>query len=573
MQNNNNLKDKLNSIDGRGYGAYKSIEGAYSFDRFILYIDHVQSDPFAPPSRIRARVPQNIAAFPRELFSSRERRVALQDLLTRVFARTVEHLPRGRRGTGKSGLVAIDRCGQEILERTAMLVSNDFVEARFVVGLPARGRTVMGGEALSIFMDVIPAVVESSLIYKNINGPAAQEHVDLVQDQEFLRGMLLERGLVAFVGNGAILPRESGISNRPLSAGKAIPFQSPPELEVEFSLPNRGKVTGMGIPKGVTLIVGGGYHGKSTLLRAIERGVYNHIPGDGREMVITVGDAVKIRAEDGRSVANSDISGFINNLPFGQDTRIFSTENASGSTSQAANIIEAMEAGTKLLLLDEDTSATNFMIRDGRMQELVAKEFEPITPFIDRVRGLYSRWGVSTILVLGGSGDYFGVADLVIMMQNYRTFDVSKPAAQIAARHHDLRRTEVLNEFGSIAGRVPLPESFRLDERGKVKARGLDEISYGRVDINLQNVEQLVDTSQTNAIAEIIKYAAGRYVDGKKSLFEVVDAVLKDIGREGLDVISPFRGQHPGDFALPRRYEIMAAVNRFRNLKIRQVGL
>lgn len=572
MQNSNVLRDKLYSIDGRGYGAYKSLEGAYSFERFTLYIDHVQSDPFAPPSRIRARVSQNIAAFPRELFSSPERRVALQDFLTREFARAVEHPARGGRGTGKSGLVAIDRCGQEILERTAMLVDRDFVEARFVVGLPARGRTVMGGEAVSIFLELVPAVVGKSLVYKNINGDLAREHVDMVQDQEFLRDMLRERGLVAFVGNGAVLPRESGISNRPLISGKAIPFQSPPELEAEFNLPNRGKVTGMGIPKGVTLIVGGGYHGKSTLLRAVERGVYNHIPGDGREMVITVGDAVKIRAEDGRSVVNTGISGFINNLPFGRDTRSFSSDNASGSTSQAANIVEALESGTNLLLLDEDTSATNFMIRDGRMQELVSKEFEPITPFIDRVRELYKNMGVSTILVVGGSGDYFGVADLVIMMQNYRSFDVTKKAAQIAGQHHNLRKTEVFGDFGHIAGRVPLPESFKLDERGKVKARGLDGISYGRMDINLQYVEQLVDASQTNAIADIIKYAAQKYVDGKKSLPEVVDVVLKDIRQGGLDVISPFRGQHPGDYALPRKYEIMAAVNRFRNLKIKQKG-
>lgn len=564
------LYRRLSEIGGRGYGAYKSIAGIYEFDSYTLFIDHVQSDPFAPPSRLRLRVAQRLAGFPRELYSTRPRRVALEDYLLRRFAWAIGTHARGRRGTGKSGLIAVDRCGQEVLERTGAMVNEDYVEIRFTVGLPSRGRTIDAREAIEIFFKELPAIVKDSLFYRNLDAKAIKQQVELVEDQEFLRSQLKERGLVAFVANGSILPRESGISDRPLAHGQVVPFVSPPELEVTLELPNAGPVLGMGIPQGVTLIVGGGYHGKSTLLRALERGVYNHIPGDGRELVITVPDAVKIRAEDGRSVERVDISAFINNLPYGQDTRAFSTSNASGSTSQAANIVEALEIGTSLLLIDEDTSATNFMIRDGRMQELVAKEYEPITPFIDRVRQLYENMGVSTILVVGGSGDYFAVADRVIMMQNYRPVDVTQRAKEIALRHHNSRRVEVQDELRGVTPRIPLPQAFTLEGRQKVKAKGTEEIVYGYMDIELQNLEQLVDPAQARAIAEIIRYAAKRYIDGRRTLREVVERVLADIEREGLDVISPFKGQHPGDLALPRAHEIAAAINRYRRLQVKQ---
>ncbi|MBM7855378.1 putative ABC-class ATPase [Desulfohalotomaculum tongense] len=566
MFTDRDLKSKLSSIDGRGYKAYKSIAGMYRFPHFQLFIDHVQSDPFAPPSRIRVRVPQDMAGFPGHLFKNYHRRAALQDYLTRQFARSISVISQGKTGSGKSGIISIDRCGQEILERTAMVVNDRFVEARLAIGLPARGRTIMAKEAISIFFDQMSEIVSRSLYYKNLHQKQLQRHIELVEDQAYLQSKLLEQGLVAFVANGSILPRESGVSDKPLTGKNVIPFRAPKSLEVTFELPNNGRVTGMGIPKGVTLIVGGGYHGKSTLLRAIERGVYHHIPGDGREFVVTVPDAVKIRAEDGRSVQGVNISGFINNLPFQQDTEKFSTENASGSTSQAANIVEALEVGTSLLLLDEDTSATNFMIRDGRMQKLVSKEQEPITPFIDRVRELYDKYAVSSILVVGGSGDYFTVADCVIKMENYTVKDVTKEAKEIAAQSMDTRRREVSNEF-SITRRIFNPAGFKLNNRDKVKARGLYQIQYGRKDINLHYVEQLVDDSQTNAIAEIIRYAAKHYFNGKLTLAEVVDSVLNDIKQFGLDVISPFKGQHPGNLALPRKHEICSAINRMRGVE------
>lgn len=571
MKDHRLLRERLARIDGKGYKAYREIEDAYDFGKFQIYIDHVQGDPFASPSRVRVRIAQKDAAFPTSLYQTRARNIGLCDYLARCFARAITRYSAGVRGTGKSGLIAIDSGKQEILERSAVVVNEDYVEARFVCGLPARGRTIMGKVAEKMFFQEIPAIVENSLFYAAVDHKEIEDYVNLVEDQEFIRGSLEERGLVAFIANGSILPRLSGISDRPLTGPNVIPFQSPPELEVSFRVPNHGVITGMGIPQGITLIVGGGYHGKSTLLRAIERGVYNHIPGDGREWVITIYDAVKIRAEDGRRVEKVDISPFINNLPFKQDTRRFSTENASGSTSQAANIIEALEMGCKLLLIDEDTSATNFMIRDARMQALVSKEKEPITPFVDKVRQLWKDFGVSSIIVVGGSGDYLDVADHVIMMDEYRPRDVTDRAKEITRRYKQERLPEGGERFGEIRSRIPLPQSFDPQRGKKIKvgAKGLETVQFGHYYIELDYVEQLVDVSQTRAIADIIYYAWKKYFDGKRTLAEVIERVEQDIDSCGLDVIAPFKGEKPGDYARPRKYEIAAAINRLRSLEVK----
>jgi predicted ABC-class ATPase len=395
------LQGILRRIDGRGYKAYKDIEGAYDFGRFALHIDHVQGDPFASPSRLRVVVAHAVAGFPPETYAGKPRRLGLADYLLRLFDSECRTADR-RTGSGKSGLIGIDRPGQEVLERTAVIVDDKAIEARFHVGLPARGRRILAREAGHILLDLVPRIVAASLFYNSMKGdPAALlKHVETNEDADFLRKAMGPRGLVVFIADGAVLPRRSGVDDRPLKEGRVVSFRSPDSLRVSVNLPNAGEISGMGIPAGVTLIVGGGYHGKSTLLNAIERGIYNHVPGDGREYVVADPATVKIRAEDGRRVERVDISPFISNLPFGEDTRAFSTENASGSTSQAANIIEALEAGARLILTDEDTAATNFMIRDHRMQELISKAKEPITPFVDKIRQLSFGHGVSTILVM-----------------------------------------------------------------------------------------------------------------------------------------------------------------------------
>lgn len=562
----------LKALDGKGYGAYKELPGRIEFKDFTLFVDHVQGDPFAPPSKIRVRVPAGPAAFPKDLWSTGTRRIGLQDYLIRQVAAQIRRQSQGVRETGKSGLIAIDCGGQEILERTALVITREYVEARLSVGLPATGRRIAGRLALRMFAEEIPKIVQGSLYYGSIKAGEALDFVRLKEDQEFIRKELVRRRLVAFVADGSILPRESGISQRPLR-GEAVPFQSPPELAVELSLPNKGLVRGMGIPEGVTLIVGGGYHGKTTLLRAVERGVYDHVPGDGREYVVTRPDAVKIRAEDGRRVARVDISPFINNLPFGKETGAFSTEDASGSTSQAANIMEALEVGTSLLLLDEDTSATNFMIRDARMQALVAKDKEPITPFVDKVRQLYHDTGTSTILVMGGSGDYFDVADLVIMMDEYRPRVVTGRAREIARDKPTHRSPEGGQAFGRIKQRIPMPEGFQPQRGGKtrVDAKGLHAIVFGSTAIDLSFLEQLVDPGQTRAIADLIYYLSKKYIDGRRSLAQALGDAYNEMAEKGLDVISPFYGKHPGDYARPRLQETAAALNRLRTLSVKDL--
>ncbi len=560
----------LKRIDGKGYKAYKDLVGAYDFVDFTLFIDHVQGDPFAPPSRIRVRVDMERAAFPKELWTTKPRRVGLQDYLSRQVAAQIKNNVGGVRGTGKSGLILIDSGGQEILERTALVIRPQYVEARLSIGLPAFGRKIAGALALKMFTEELPKIIKSSLIYTNVAADEALAFVQLKEDQQFIREELVRRRLVSFIANGSILPRESGVSQKPMKGG-AVPFEAPAELTVELNLPNRGLIKGMGIPEGVTLIVGGGYHGKSTLLKAVERGVYDHISGDGREFVITRHDAVKIRAEDGRRIEKVDISPFINNLPFGKNTSAFCTDDASGSTSQAANIIEALEIGTSLLLLDEDTSATNFMIRDARMQALVAKDKEPITPFVDKIRQLYREMGVSTVLVMGGSGDYFDVADLVIMMDEYKPLVVTDKAREIARERPTNRRPEGGPQFGRIKGRVPLRQGFRpgLGGKTKVEAKGLSTIVFGSTAIDLSFLEQLVDASQTRAIADLILYLSRKYVDNQRPLAHLLQAVYDEVEEKGLDVISPFSGRHPGDYAMPRRQEVAGAINRLRTLMVK----
>lgn len=562
------LRDRLKSLDGQSYKAYKSLKGSFSFPQFTLFIDYVQGDPFAAPSQLRAVIPQSVAGFPDMFYEHPSRRVALEDFLVRSFYRQTRSFS-GNQGSGNSGMIAIARPSQAMLPRSAMVVTSQAVEVRFLVGLPAFGRRIAGLKAATLLCERLPSVISQSLVFEALDAEAIARHCRCAENADWLRAQLSKQGFVAFVADGAILPRQSGVDEQPLRANP-IPFQSPPTLRKQFTLPSGETLSGMAIPQGITLIVGGGYHGKSTLLKAIEMGIYNHIPGDGREYVVTEGTAMKVRAEDGRNIAGVNITPFINHLPQGRSTQQFCTSNASGSTSQAANIIEAVEAGAKALLIDEDTSATNFMIRDRRMQALIAKDREPITPFIDKVRQLFGEHGISTVLVMGGSGDYFDVADTVIAMDEYRPQDVTEQARAIAEHHQTQRQAEGGQSFGALLPRVVLPESIDA-RRGKrsvsLKTRSTDEIRFGIEDIDLSTVEQLVEPGQLKAIAAAIVYAQQQYFDGQRSLTETLRRVSQDMAVTGLDCLSD---RPTGDFVAFRPLELAAAINRLRSLQVRQ---
>ena len=564
MKSSVELKNELFKIDSKGYKAYKVLEGKYDFKKYVLSIDHVQGDPFASPSRVRIIIDNKIAQIPEELFDNKNKEIAVCDFLTRLFSKNIKNQSEKIFGSGKSGLIEISRCPQEILERTAIIRNKNFFEARFYVGFPARGRSVLARELEKIIFNIIPNIVENTFIYKNINKLNLINRVELIEDQFYIRKNLKEKGLVAFVANESILPRESGVSARPLRNGKK--FISPQVLEVEFDTPNRGKIKGMGIPKGITLIIGGGYHGKSTLLRALELGIYNHIEGDGREFVITDESALKVRAEDGRAITSTDISLFINNLPNGKDTIKFNTENASGSTSQAANIIEAIESKSKVLLIDEDTSATNFMIRDDIMQRLVVKEKEPITPFIDVAKSLYKQLGISTILVAGSCGDFFDIADLVIQMDSYEPYEVTAKAKELSRGKVSLRDDlDISIDFGRVLDKGSISEG----PKGiKIKTLGKDGLSINKENIDLKSVEQIVDGEQINTIGMAIKFIEDKYSGKDLTIEKIADEIEKDITKNliGIDNI---KGGN-GSLAMPRKQEILCAINRLRTLKIKK---
>ncbi|MGF1460709.1 MAG: ABC-ATPase domain-containing protein [Leptolyngbyaceae cyanobacterium] len=562
------LRDRLQALDGQGYKSYQSIRGKYTFPTFALHIDAVQSDPFATPSRLRIVMSQRAAQFPLSLYDQTSRRIALEDYLIRQFDAQTQITQR-ERGSGKSGLIAIARPSQAILPRTAARVSSAEIEMRFTVGLPAFGRRIAGRQAAALLCNTLPRMVCQAVHYSTLDAAAVEQHCLCAETADYLRQQLSDRQLMAFVADGAVLPRQSGIDERPLAG--AVPLISPPSLRVELSLPDGEKVTGLGIAQGITLIVGGGYHGKSTLLKAIAAGVYNHIPGDGRERVVTLPRALKVRAEDGRSVAGVNISPFINHLPQGRLTEEFCTQDASGSTSQAASIIEAIAVGTTALLMDEDTSATNFMIRDRRMQALIAKAREPITPFIDKVKQLQTDYGVSTLLVIGGSGDYFDVADTVIALDNYQPQDVTPQAKAIAATHQTARRAEGGQTFGVSTPRVVLPGSIdpRKGKRSShVKARATQEIVIGNHSIDIAALEQLIEPGQANAIAAALVYVQQHYLDGRQTLLAALQAVMADIQTQGLDCLSD---RPTGAFAGFRLLELAAALNRLRTLQVKKL--
>lgn len=456
--------------------------------------------------------------------------------------------------------------GQQVLDRTSVSLSRDgSVNARFRIGLPARGRRILGEEAAALVTAAVEAACVS-LFFGALEGAALQAHVEAVEDAVSLRTQLTESGLIAFVADGAVLPRRSGVDDAPLESDAVVPFVSPPTLGRTLHAPNGGAIRGMGIPVGVTLIVGGGYHGKSTLLRALQFGVYDHVPGDGRERVVTVPAAVKVRAEDGRRVAGTDISNLIGTLPDGTDTTAFWTENASGSTSQAAAIVEAQEAGATALLLDEDTSATNFMIRDARMQRLIEDRAEPITPLIDRVRVLHRKVGISTVIVIGGSGDYFDVADTVISMRNYGPEDVTG-AARAIAESVPTRRGVRPGSWNHPRDRRPQPESIdprrgRRDLAIQVLAR--DRVSFGTTLVDLAAVEQVVEDAQTRALAHAAAYARRDAIDGHRTMGAAIARLMAEIDASGVGIVHP---HEIGELARFRGVELAAFLNRLRSLR------
>ena len=595
----NELTSHLHAIDGRSYAAYKAIVGRYRSPLgWVLYIDRIQPDPYAPPTAIRVVLPlaltgadTRLTGFTPRLTGTNEtlteanepltgtnshlttsptRAVALRDYL----ARTLRELLKGQ-------AISIAPAGQEILERSSVNLhetwQDDFstpafnapgpyLELRLRWSLPAFGREIAGRQAArNLNLDLARAVASLDLRESEL-GAEAWKHCQVAEDHAALQEILVERGWVAFLADGANLARRSGVSQLPLEGG--VPLTAPETLAQTVQLPHAGVVRGTAIPAGVTVIAGGGYHGKSTLLNAIARGIYPHIPGDGRELVATVPEAMAVRAADGRAVTGVDLRPFISHLP-GRDAdpAQFTTANASGSTSQAASIMESLElwgqSAQAALLLDEDTCATNLLIRDQRMRALVSSEREPITPLVDRIRALHRERGISTLIVMGGSGDYLDVADQVLIMDSYRLVDATAQARQVCASQP--RVDTSLPDFPLPAQRLPQRPEAKRRGPSRTRALGTQRLVLDRHEVDVADVSGLVDEGQALAVAWALRALLERHFDGRTSLSQALAQVAKRLDDVGLDALGE---AHPAFLVRPRLVDVGAAVNRLRSLQV-----
>ena len=602
----NELTSHLHAIDGRSYAAYKAIVGRYRSPLgWVLYIDRIQPDPYAPPTAIRVVLPlaltgadvrltgftprltgadtrptgtneplteanETLTGANSHLTASPTRAVALRDYL----ARTLRELLKGQ-------AISIAPAGQEILERSSVNLhetwQDDFstpafnapgpyLELRLRWSLPAFGREIAGRQAArNLNLDLARAVAGLDLRESEL-GAEAWKHCQVAEDHAALQEILVERGWVAFLADGANLARRSGVSQLPLEGG--VPLTAPETLAQTVHLPHAGAVRGTAIPAGVTVIAGGGYHGKSTLLNAIARGIYPHIPGDGRELVATVPEAMAVRAADGRAVTGVDLRPFISHLP-GRDAdpAQFTTANASGSTSQAASIMESLELwgqpAQAALLLDEDTCATNLLIRDQRMRALVSSEREPITPLVDRIRALHRERGISTLIVMGGSGDYLDVADQVLIMDSYRLVDATAQARQVCDSQP--RMDTSLPDFPLPAQRLPQRPEAKRRGPSRTRALGTQRLVLDRHEVDVADVSGLVDEGQALAVAWALRALLERHFDGRTSLSQALAQVAKRLDDVGLDALGE---AHPAFLVRPRLVDVGAAVNRLRSLQV-----
>lgn len=602
----NELTSHLHAIDGRSYAAYKAIVGRYRSPLgWVLYIDRIQPDPYAPPTAIRVVLPlaltgadarltgtdahltetdshltgtneplteanETLTGTNSHLTASPTRAVALRDYL----ARTLRELLKGQ-------AISIAPAGQEILERSSVNLhetwQDDFstpafnapgpyLELRLRWSLPAFGREIAGRQAArNLNLDLARAIASLDLRESEL-GAEAWKHCQVAEDHAALQEILVERGWVAFLADGANLARRSGVSQLPLEGG--VPLTAPETLAQTVQLPHAGVVRGTAIPAGVTVIAGGGYHGKSTLLNAIARGIYPHIPGDGRELVATVPEAMAVRAADGRAVTGVDLRPFISHLP-GRDAdpAQFTTANASGSTSQAASIMESLELwgqpAQAALLLDEDTCATNLLIRDQRMRALVSSEREPITPLVDRIRALHRERGISTLIVMGGSGDYLDVADQVLIMDSYRLVDATAQARQVCASQP--RVDTSLPDFPLPARRLPQRPEAKRRGPSRTRALGTQRLVLDRHEVDVADVSGLVDEGQALAVAWALRALLERHFDGRTSLPQALAQVAKRLDDVGLDALGE---AHPAFLVRPRLVDVGAAVNRLRSLQV-----
>lgn len=554
------LYQKIRSLDGKPYGTYKNLATReWDFGDFVLEFIHVQGDPYAPASRVLLRAKLATLGYAPEWGSDFEHRLALSDFLYRRLGRMVQE-----RYPGKDAAVVFDTAGPEMLVRNSLWIDNGEIRACLQVRLPGEGRKIQAEPAAEILTMVIPDLVAAGLYYTQGDEPAMQRHYRVLAERREILAQLDGRGLCAFVPDGAVLPRASGLSELPLEG--AVPFAAPAELAVTLNACGR-EIRGMGIPKGITVITGGAFHGKSTLLQAFVRAVYPHVPGDGREGIVVDDTALRVGVEDGRSVRGTDLSMFVRDLPGGISTKDFSTLSASGSTSEAANLLEAMEAGARTFLIDEDSSAVNFLIRDVRVRKLLGDEREPLIPLTDRIRSLASA-GMNFILVAGACGDYLDLADNIIVMANYKA-ECAKSTVSSWKAEGLIGSTVNARPFAAYM--QPLQKHVRpasaVERQVKVKLAGDSLLQIGFLVADTSRLVTLVDKQQRLGagfmLLNMLQNAASNTAGGSAPASDSVAGVAQKL----CDVVCNvgFRNLPQGmsrEMSLPRAVDIACVAFR-----------
>ena len=566
------MKDKveffqlLSEIDGKDVSEFSRIVGDFDFSRFVLKISRISSESDLSGVLFLVRVPQNVASFPQHLYSTPIRRTALEDLLTRRVAQTVERLARFDDAGVARRRLSIATPGQKILPRSSMVVSDDQVEARLYLQLPSRDGKILGAAAKEIFFDELPQVVNGALIYSNLDEGDVEQFVGLMEDADQIRQTLPTRGLISFVAEGSLLARSAGADTPDYSRDQGVTVED--KLRVEMEVPNAQTIRGLGISTGITVILGDEYSGRVELMRAIAAGIYNHIPGDGREMVITMPDAVYVAADPGRSIQRVDISPFLARAPQG-DAKNFSTDRADPCASQMASTIESLEVGARALLFDESDSSLAFLARDERLGGIA--DGSSIVSLAARARQLADELGVS--LVIGGAAgaaSFVPVADTVLRIQDHRVTDITLEAKgwnipSVPPRGDATDFAHIMEKTRWLVASSIDPSSGRLDLF--IEAATVDKLGFGHVEVNLKGIAQLADRFQTQTIGLIMDYGRQRYMDEGRPIREILDLVDRDLSTEGLECLSR---DLRGDLVRPRRYEIAAALNRLRTLRVSQ---
>ncbi|MDP1774009.1 MAG: ABC-ATPase domain-containing protein [Methylobacter sp.] len=577
------LQPLLDSIADRPFHNIRKLYGTHHFPRFELSFIKIQGSPGANPASIASvKIALQDSKIPGEFLQATECKLAVADFLIRRFRQGIARFALQNRGKDGSGSFNTIVLSQKMLIRDSVLFDDDAVCLRFIISLPAKGQGggVFDAEQAWIMLNQeLTAIVDATFFYQDYDEQTRTllaQFVDVQNTRAGIIQFMQQHGLVAFIANEAKLPRYSGVDDRPAEGESVKSFQSPASLQITIPLPDGRSITGMGINEGVTCITGGGYHGKSTLMQAILAGVYAHIPGDGREYVVTREDAFFIRAEEGRSIQGVDISPFISDLPNGLKTDHFSSDNASGSTSQAANIVEAIESGSRLLLFDEDTCATNFLVRDELIKKILDATQEPIKPLYSTVRSLWREHHISMIFVVGGLGYFLQKADTCLLMDNYRCDDIS---AKVRNRLGPIAEEGVPIADFSVSRRLaadnfdPVYTNQRLNKTLPKRIKDLrnapKQLEYGMDLINLEAVAQIAEAPQVLAIGYCLLALRAKMQSGDKpeTIRFWIDWLDGEISKHGLDVLSP---DYPGTLSMPRKYELAVAINRIRSLKIFQ---